>query len=161
MDDGTNVPMNDSNIVSNMDDGGENGYNEGQGTKPVKKSARPVSKRQQYMGRTPGKTSQTGIAVITRMESEGKIINSANGIQFQASNEAWYPINEADMAHIVDAVSWWNETGRKYGPKSKEVLEFMRNPNNYYLEHYSINRSEGAKLREMYLPPLKEEDVWN
>ena len=46
------------------------------------------------------------------------------------------------MAHKVDAVSWWNSVGRKYGAKSKEVRKFMLNPDNYYLEHYSINRSQ-------------------
>jgi 1,4-alpha-glucan branching enzyme len=40
------------------------------------------------------------------------------------------------MAHKVDAVSWWNSVGRKYGAKSKEVRKFMLNPDNYYLEHY-------------------------
>ena len=29
-----------------------------------------------------------------------------------------------------------------YGAKSKEVRKFMLNPDNYYLEHYSINRSQ-------------------
>ena len=37
------------------------------------------------------------------------------------------------MAHKVDAVSWWNSVGRKYGAKSKEVRKFMLNPDNYYL----------------------------
>ena len=65
----------------------------------------------------------------------------------------WYPIKEADMAHITDAVVWWNQTGRKYGAKSKEVREFMRDSKNYVLEHYSHNRSQGAKLGITYLPP--------
>ena len=59
------------------------------------------------------------------------------------------------MAHKVDAGSWWNSVGRKYGAKSKEVRKFMLNPDNYYLEHYSINRSQGPKLKQTYLPPTK------
>ena len=57
------------------------------------------------------------------------------------------------MAHKTDAVTWWNEVGRDYGPKSKEVREWMLDSNNYYLEHYSINRSQGASLGRKYLPP--------
>ena len=59
------------------------------------------------------------------------------------------------MAHKVDAVSWWNSVGRKYGAKSKEVRKFMLNPDNYYLEHYSINRSQRPKLKQPHLPPTK------
>lgn len=57
------------------------------------------------------------------------------------------------MAHKIDAVTWWNEVGRKYGPKSPEVRKWMLDPDNYYLEHYSINRSQGANLRQTYLQP--------
>ncbi|MBQ2983023.1 MAG: hypothetical protein IJD58_13055 [Lachnospiraceae bacterium] len=107
------------------------------------------------MGRTPSKKSRTGNEVIERMKSEEKIGTVRGQVQFKASNNRWYPLNEADMAHKIDAVAWWNEEGRKYGPKSKEVRGFMLDSNNYYLEHYSINRSQGAKLNLEYLPPLK------
>ena len=46
------------------------------------------------------------------------------------------------MAHIKDAVVWWNEKGRFYGAKAPEVRAFMLDSNNYYLELYSINRSQ-------------------
>lgn len=59
------------------------------------------------------------------------------------------------MSHKTDAVSWWNETGRQYGAKSPEVRKWMLDSDNYYLDHYSINRSAGAKLGETYLPPLR------
>ena len=59
------------------------------------------------------------------------------------------------MGHIDDAVSWWNKTGRQYGAKSKEVREWMLDSKNYVLEYYKTNRSNGAKLLEKYLPPLK------
>ena len=67
----------------------------------------------------------------------------------------WRDIKEADMGHIDDAVSWWNKTGRQYGAKSKEVREWMLDSKNYVLEYYKTNRSNGAKLLEKYLPPLK------
>ena len=114
------------------------------------------SKRTEYLGRTPGKNSRTGKEVIKRMEKQGKIRKDSFGkTEFQASNGKWYDIKEADMSHLTDAVSWWNETGRNYGAKSKEVRKWMLDPDNYYLDHFSINRSQGAKLTENYLPPTK------
>ena len=45
--------------------------------------------------------------------------------------------------------------GRNYGARSPEVREFMTDPNNYYLEYYGINRSQGTQIGETYKPPLK------
>ncbi|GFZ34460.1 hypothetical protein CSC2_49860 [Clostridium zeae] len=59
------------------------------------------------------------------------------------------------MSHKTDAVTWWNEVGKNYGAKSPEVRKWMLDSNNYYLDHYSINRSQGAKLKQNYLPPTK------
>ena len=112
-----------------------------------------VKAREQYMGRTPSKNSKTGRLTIERMRAEGKIRTVRGNTQFQASDGKWYALEEADMAHIKDAVTWWNQTGRFYGPKAPEVREFMLNPKNYYLEHYSINHSQGAKLRINYMSP--------
>lgn len=120
-----------------------------------KKVARKTNKRSMYMGRTPGKSSRTGRLVIDRMKKEGKITTTKGKTCFKASDGKWYDLSKADMAHKVDAVSWWNSVGRKYGAKSKEVRKFMLNPDNYYLEHYSINRSQGPKLKQTYLPPTK------
>ncbi len=115
-----------------------------------------ISKRIEYMGKTPGKSSKAGKAVISRMEKEHKIrVNRMGGEEFKSTNGKWYPIKEADMAHKIDAVSWWNKTGRNYGAKSKKVREWMLNPDNYELEHFKDNRSKGAKLKENYLPPKK------
>lgn len=72
---------------------------------------------------------------------------------FKASNGEWYPIEDADMSHIHDAVKWWNETGRNYGMRSPKVRAWMEDSNNYVLDHYSLNRSAGGKLNEEYLPP--------
>ena len=91
----------------------------------------------------------------TPSRKEGKIRSMAGKTQFMAGDGKWYDISMADMAHKEDAVTWWDSIGRKYGANSKEVREFMLDPNNYYLEHRSINRSQGAKLKTTYLPPLK------
>ena len=102
------------------------------------------------MGKTPGKNTVTGMKVIARMKEEGKI--SKNGKMFKYGDD-WYPISQADMGHITDAVKWWNKKGRYSGAKSKRVRNFMLNPHNYELQPYWINRSKGAKLGITYLPP--------
>lgn len=115
----------------------------------------PKSPREEYLGRTPGKDSRTGKEVQERMRKEGKLRDGRNGPEFKASDGEWYPLKDADMSHNTDAVKWWNETGREYGAKSKEVRDWMLDSRNYTLDHYSINRSAGAKIGETYLPPLK------
>lgn len=57
------------------------------------------------------------------------------------------------MSHKRDAVEYWNNEGEYTGAKSPEVREFMKNPDNYYLEHYKYNRSQGASLGLTYDPP--------
>jgi hypothetical protein len=132
--------------------GGGPGNTSKGGTAPRTKSL-----REQYLGRTPGKKSRTGREVIERMEKEGKIrTNPRTGMQeFKASNGKWYNLSEADMAHKTDAVTWWNKNGRTLGPKSAGVRSWMLDSDNYYLEHFSINRSQGATLgqSQTYLPP--------
>ena len=113
------------------------------------------SLRKQYMGKTPSKTSKTGQKVITRMRKQGKIKGYGKNMEFKAGDGQWYPISQADMAHRTDAVKWWNRKGRQYGAKAPEVRKWMKDSRNYYLEHYSINRSQGARLGIKYLPPMK------
>ena len=131
-------------------------------TKQVVKKTKKVSKRLQYLGRTPGKASKTGREVFDRMKNEipptariRKIKGKDVKEFFDPYNKVWRNISEADMGHIDDAVSWWNKTGRQYGAKSTEVREWMRKSDNYVLEYFRTNRSKGAKLGETYLPPLK------
>ncbi|MCV6628790.1 MAG: GH-E family nuclease [Flavobacteriaceae bacterium] len=118
-------------------------------------SVNRASKRLEYMGRNPGKDSRTGREVIERMKSEGKIRYLYGEQQFLASNGKWYAIDQADMAHKVDAILWWNAKGRYFGAKSAEVRQFMLNSDNYYLELFSINRSQGARIGQKYLPPVR------
>jgi hypothetical protein len=114
------------------------------------------SKRLQYLGRTPGKKSSTGKAVIKRMEGEKKIRElTAGKKEVLGPDGNWYEIEKTDMGHLDDAVSWWNREGRQHGAKSKEVRDWMKDAKNYELEPSSINRSRGARLTETYLPPLK------
>ena len=110
--------------------------------------------RLQYMGRTPGKKSRTGKAVIERMRSEGRIRGAGEDMRFKSSTDGrWYNVQDADMAHLTDAVTYWNKRGGFYGAKTKEIRAWMRDPNNYELEYYGHNRSQGALLLERYKNP--------
>lgn len=122
-----------------------------------KATPREKSAREMFLGRTPGKSSKTGREVQDRMRAEGKLReNPITGkTEFQASDKNWYDLSKADMAHKTDAVTWWNTSGRHLGAKSKEVREWMLDSKNYELDHYSINRSTGAKLGQTYKPPTK------
>lgn len=125
-------------------------------SKPAATPTKKQSLRDRYLGRTPGKSSRTGGEVIERMRTEGKIdTDLAGNTRFKASDGNWYPLDEADMAHKVDAVKWWNDGGRLFGAKSAEARAMMLNPDNYVLDHYSLNRSAGAILGRttQYLPP--------
>lgn len=114
------------------------------------------SLREQYMGKTPGKNSSTGKEVQERMRDEGTLRDGPDGPIFKSpENGRWYPLRDADMSHKTDAVKWWNEKGREFGAKSGEVRKWMRESKNYTLEHFSINRSAGARLPDRYKTPLK------
>jgi len=115
----------------------------------------PMSLREKYLGRTPGKGSKTGKEVIEKMRKEGKIREGENGLEFLASDNKWYDLKYADMSHRTDAVTWWNDVGRHYGPRSPEVRGWMLDSKNYTLDHMHINRSLGAQIGQGYLPPIK------
>jgi hypothetical protein len=115
-------------------------------------------RREVYMGKTPGKGSKTGLEVQRRMRLKKTLMPDpvTGEMKFLASDGKWYPLEMADMTHVVDAVKWWNETGRKFGARADEVLKWMQNADNYTLDHFSRNRSAGAKVNEEYLPPLRK-----
>ena len=113
-------------------------------------------KRSNTVGSTPKKTSKTGQAVIQRMELEGKILRDKDRGSIQVLSEKdneWYPLEKCDMSHKEACVTYWNREGRRHGPLSQEVREWMENAENYYLEYYGHNRSAGGRMTERYLPP--------
>ena len=92
------------------------------------------------------------------MVKEGNAKELSDGKKiFKDSKGKWHDFSKADMSHKRDAVDWWNNVARKkgYEPKGKEVREWMLKPENYRLDHYSINRSAGGKIKQTYKPPLK------
>ena len=130
--------------------------------KCITTAIKKISNRLKYLGKTPGKASKTGREVFERM-MKGKPPTAriedefGNAVKefWDDSSKIWRDVKEADMGHIEDAVSWWNKTGRQYGAKSKEVRDWMLDSKNYTLEYFKTNRSNGAKIIEQYLPPLK------
>jgi len=132
-----------------------NGSTPSSNTAAQVKPKKPKSLREQYLGRTPGKSSRTGLEVQDRMRADGDLMDGPDGTIFRDSKGEWRPLEDADMAHNTDAVKWWNAEGRQYGAKSPEVRDWMLDSDNYTLDYYGLNRSAGAQLPDRYLPPLK------
>jgi hypothetical protein len=115
--------------------------------------------REDVLGKTPSKDSATGRIVQDRMRSQGKLKTENGQDVFQdRRTQKWYPVNSSDihMGHTKDAVTWWNEKGRYYAPKSPEVRDWMENPKHYELEYGPENSSAGAQIGEEYLPPIED-----
>ncbi|WP_434989646.1 LysM peptidoglycan-binding domain-containing protein [Xanthomonas melonis] len=119
------------------------------------------SPRDRLMGGTPDKYSRVGREVVERMRSEGTIVGDGpllrgnpNNLQLVVEDGSLVRIDHTiDMAHQMDAVSWWNSYGIRFGAKAPEVRQFMLDSNNYILQPRSINRSEGARIGQTYLDP--------
>ena len=92
-----------------------------------------------------------------RIRTDGDLITDrlTGKTMFRASGGKWYGIRSADLEHKEGAVTWWNLTDRQYGARVRVVRVWMLESKNYVLEHRSISRSLGARLRERYLPPLR------
>lgn len=115
--------------------------------------------RNQYLGRTPDKFSATGTKVLERMRGESLIKGEGpllrgnpNKLQLVTKDGPVLIDDTIDMTHRTDAVKWWNDKGRFLGEKSPEARKFMLDPDNCELQPQAINRSEGAKLKDRYIP---------
>lgn len=127
----------------------------------IAQTAKRVSRRRQYLGSTPGKSSKQGREVIQRLrDAEPPQITTVGGKDYllwehpKTGVRERIPLSECDMSHVpVDAVTYWNSTGRHAGPRSPAVREWMLTSENYTLQPASYNRSEGAKLGITYMDP--------
>lgn len=128
-------------------------------TDPNKVPSSTISNRQKYMGGTPGKNTSVGTTVQDRMRSEGTLRGSSDSSEVLGSDGKWYSIKDTDMGHKDGAVDYWNREGRYHGAKSKEVRDFMNDPDNYVLEPKNINRCNGAKCGQTYQPPATESEI--
>jgi hypothetical protein len=127
------------------------------------------SPRDRYVGATArqrqgSRESRTYKAVVKQMESDGRIVYDIKTKKPQLVVTApetrvnsFHPLDGGgiDMSHTRDAVRWWNQEGRFYGAKSREVRQFMLDPKNYTLELSGRNRARGGALghEERFLPP--------
>ncbi len=124
-----------------------------------------ADKRGTFMGSNPSRDSAVGMAVKARMRAKsvgqkGKLEDTPPNekIYFPFRGVDWHHIDECDLSHEpIDAVTWWNNEGYKYGPRSSQVNEFMNNPNNYIFEPLSSNRSRNSRNNEEYRLPEKIE----
>ncbi|MDO5612453.1 MAG: DUF4150 domain-containing protein [Paracoccus sp. (in: a-proteobacteria)] len=123
------------------------------------RSTRRISLREQYLGRTPGKNSRTGREVRERMRQEGTLRTDRHGRdEFLGEDNRWYPVDSPQTHmghHPVDAVDYWNETGRFHGAKSREVRDWMLDSSNYRFEYGPLNSARGGSTSARYLPPVE------
>jgi RHS repeat-associated protein len=119
------------------------------------------TKRDMFMGSTPGKHSKFGKEVKVHMEGlktyrktkKGEEVHVAVGAK---GTKKWLPLDQdIHMGHKIDAVKYWNGVGRFFGAKSDAVRGFMTDSENYEFEHGPTNSSNGAGLAMRYMPEEK------
>lgn len=120
---------------------------------------RPLSNRLRYLGNTPDKCSKTGNEVRERMRQEGDLRYDPDLGEdvFRAEDGNWYPVDRPNTHtgdHPVEAVDWWNSTGRYYGAKSPEVRHWILDSNNYRFEYGPLNSARGGVTTSTYLDPV-------
>jgi hypothetical protein len=117
-------------------------------------------RRGMFMGSNPSRNSEFGDRLKDRYRANElfRIWNGRQQIKFPENESGtWYYVDDCDLSHEpMDAVTYWNTIGYKYGPRSPEVREFMTNPKNYIFEPRSINRSRSSREGETYRDPYKD-----
>ena len=131
-----------------------------------------TDKRKKFVGSTPSKYSNVGKHVLERMHDEdpSQIKNMPDGgpedwskddlkkVQVRGEDGKFYGYDECDMGHYpIDAVVYWNNVGRFYGPKAPEVREWMNDPNIYILQPGVLNQGDGRIMGASgmtYQPPV-------
>jgi len=84
-----------------------------------------------------------------------------NEVLFQSDDDGnWYPLSNGNMSYKntdghKDAVIEWNDELYQYGPKSEQARDYMKNPDNYYIETEHANKRDGAQLGETYRDPVQ------
>ena len=124
-------------------------------------SPRPLSNRMRYLGSTPRKGSGVGNSVRERMRREGNLRYDPELGEdvFRADDGIWRPVDRPNVHmghHPVDAVDYWNDTGRHLGPRHPTNDAWMRNSNNYRFEYGPENSARGGATPSRYLPPTTD-----
>jgi len=115
--------------------------------------------RETYLGATPGKASATGRELIRQKYPEPTHRRTVNNVvEIQWDTNRWHPLIDCDMSHDpIDAVDYWNNTGKFYRPHPPPphdaVRAWMLDWHNYILEPAAINRSRGSRHGRTYDTP--------
>ncbi len=122
---------------------------------------RPLTNRVRYLGYTPRKGSRVGQEVRERMRREGNLRYDPELGEdvFRADDGIWRPVDRPNVHmghHPVDAVDYWNDTGRHLGPRHPTNDAWMRNSDNYRFEYGPENSARGGATPSRYLPPTTE-----
>ncbi|GAA3803297.1 hypothetical protein [Nocardioides panacisoli] len=113
------------------------------------------TRRIQYLGATPGKASTTGRKLIATYQTRTTPTGVVE-VLLKPPDTRWWPLLDCDMSHSpVDAVDYWNSTGRHTGRKSEEVRTWMLDHKNYILEPSKENQGRGSRNKANYLLPTK------
>jgi hypothetical protein len=114
-----------------------------------------ATNREAYMG-----SNVSRAILLAAYRSEGGHYRVAKGVeqvQFpKVAGGGWYNIADADASHEpMDAVTYWNRYGYRFGAQSPQVRAWMTDPSHYVFEPSSLNRSRGSRRGETYRAPLK------
>jgi hypothetical protein len=120
-----------------------------------------ADRRGTFVGANPPRTGPVGDAIRARYERQGlyQVFNRpppSPQVRYRpVPSGEWVNISDCDLSHDpIDAVTFWNTEGYKFGPRSPQVRAFMMNPDNYIFEPSSINRARGSRGGETYRDPL-------
>jgi RHS repeat-associated protein len=126
--------------------------------------ARPFDPRSAYVGENPNWGGPTNRNILMRMLFEEKSIRlnadlepEVMSVDPNTGQVTWTRLSSAtcDQAHVpVDAVRYWNSTGRWLGARAPEIRNWMLNPENYTIQPRGMNRSAGGSLPDEYKPPI-------
>lgn len=131
------------------------------------KFAKAKRLRQKFLGKTPGKLSDTGQKVFKRMAEKGKIFDvrgrpidparypnglgrgDLNKLRIRDANGNLRPLSQAHMGHNpVDAVDHWTARGHRMTPEQNR--RWMNDPANYEFEYGPDNMARGRQNPNRY-----------
>ncbi|TDO87652.1 GH-E family nuclease [Enemella evansiae] len=123
--------------------------------------------REKFLGKTPGKLSDTGQKVFKRMAEKGKIFDARgrpinpdnypsgltprdlNKLRIRDANGTLRPLKQAHMGHNpVDAVDHWTTRGSRMSPQQNR--DWMNDPANYEFEYGPDNMARGRTNSNRY-----------
>lgn len=125
----------------------------------VRDGVKKVDLRTEYLGGTMKRDTKEYGEFLDNWRSKGRIRIVDDEVVFidtitqkdgslrsrLVGQDVWFSEVDMDLGHIMDAVEWWNKFGKYLGKRSEQAREFMKDPNNYQPELFSINREMGSR----------------